>query len=311
MSDTLTATREQKSHLVSSALSDPTGAGRLHIAAQMMDPIKAEVDYTGIGRQGFIRDLLEQGDIPYYDKDVKVPAVTLSKRGIPPQIRREGDRVWVNILPIASYPIIPIEDTRIRRYDILDRVQEKARADLAEEEDRMIFGNTDSEGKPITSIYEAAASATASSDLFTGANTPVTSNEGLTRDVLAAAYAAILKRNLVPEAIIMNPVEFVDLLLWGRDEYDPQTQREVLQTGRMGSIWNIDIMTSYIVPEGVAYMRTSDQYLGVFPILIDLEVMDAPDPAGLNYGFVFYEFIGAAIINVGGVVKLNITRSVT
>jgi len=306
-SDTLVATREQMGHLAGQAMS--TSEGRMHIAAQMMPAMKAEIDYTAVGRQPFIRDLLEQGDIPYYDKDVKVPAVMLSKRGIPPEVRQEGNRVWANIRPFASYPLVPIEDTRLRRYDILSRVQEKARADLAIEEDRSLFGIIDSDGNAITSVFEAAATVTASSALFTGGNPVQVSTEGLTRDLLAATLGTIMARNLMPTRIFLSPRDYADLLIWGRDELDPETQREVRETGRMGRIWNMDIVTSYVMPPGVAYMTTEGEYFGTFPILIDLEVMDAPDPSALSYGFLFLEYVGAIITNSGGICKMIISRS--
>jgi len=298
-------TKEQQAHLMETTMASPEG--RIHVAHQMMEPIKAELDYIGIGRNGFIKDVLMQGDAPYYDKDVKVPAVTLSKRGATPQIRREGDRVWADIFPLASMPLIPIEDTRLRRYNILDRVQVKARADLAEEEDVLIFGSTTSDGVSITSVYKTAADTTAATDRFTGGNTTQTSTDGVTRDVLALTAAEIYQRNLIPAAILMHPRQYVDMWLWGRDEFDPETQRQVLETGRMGSLWNMEVITSYKMPSGTLYMRTSDEYLGVFTVLIDLDVMDSPDPKGLNYGYTFFEFIGVTVINIGGIARATIS----
>ena len=129
----------------------------------------------------------------------------------------------------------------------------------------------------------------------------------MTREVVVKMMAQILQHDLIPSAILVNPIQYVDFFTWGRDEFDPEKQKEVLETGRVGSLWNMQIHMSKLVPSGTVYMRTSDQYLGVIPVLIDLDSMDAPDPKGLSYGFVFYEFLGISILNAWGVASGTIT----
>jgi len=332
-------TAEEKAQLFTSAMGNADG--RRFIAERMAEPIKQERDYTSLGRQGLILDPIGQGEVPYYDIDVKTRAVVLSQRGEVPQERVNIQRVLLDFFPIASYPLVPIIDTKLRRYNALDRVQVKARADLAEEEDRLIFGdpsaapdytttyggqNTQARGG--VSLYRAAtpASTTEVINTATGVtygyggnvwddaydhrpNTVFKSNTGVTKELITGAMGEILAHDLQPEAIILNPRDYTDLLLWGRDEVDTETQREVIQTGRMGKIFNLQVHMSKICPSGTAYIRTADQYLGVMPILIDLDVMDAPDTKGLNYGFVFYEYISMAILNTWGVCRMSINHN--
>lgn len=330
-----TQSADQQGHLLDAALANPET--RLHIAHKMMPQIQKERDYVSIGRQGFVLDPLAQGDIPYYDIDVKTEPVVLSKRGSVPQIRTQIQRVEVPIFPIAVMPVIPIEDTRLRRFNVIDRVQTKTRADLAEEEDRLIFGdltmsnlnNPDIAGRSQNknarggkSLYAVATDVTATdpngvfeaaADAFSGQGGSRTSGvavsgNGVTRDFLVQLFGEILQHDLIPEAFIMNPRDFVDIYTWGRDEFDPETLKEVRETGRVGKLWGTEIHISKICPAGTVYCRTSDYTFGVMPILIDLEVMDAPLPSGLAYGFVFYEFLGMAILNRWGVSKGTVTR---
>lgn len=327
-------TTEQQAYALSNALRDYEG--RRFIAQRLMEPIRQERDYVSIGRQGFIIDPIGQGEIPFYDLDVKTRAVVLSKRGEVPQERVNVQRVMLDFFPLTSYALIPVQDTKLRRYDVIDRVQTKARADLAEEEDRIIFGDPSLMADNVTtyggqnryafngvSVYRAATPA-AVSETINGKtygpsgiwddgfghkpNAVYHSNNGLTKELLAAAAGEIYAHDLYPNAIILNPRDFVDLWVWGRDEYDPETQKEVLETGRLGRIWGLEIFVSKICPAGTGYVRTSDSYLGVMPILIDLDVIDAPDPRGLNYGFLFYEFISVAILNAWGVARFTMTR---
>lgn len=275
---------------------------------------------------------------------MKSSPVVLSKKGEVPQIRVGVNRVEVPIFPLAAYPLIPIEDTKLRRFNVIDRVQTKTRADLAEEEDRLIFGDLSMSTQSTTStadvagrtqnkgargslsLYQVATStstgdsdpngsfANATVDAFSGQggqryNDKAVSTTGLTRDFMVALYGEILKHDLLPECFIMNPRDYVDLFTWGRDDFDPETQKDVLETGRMGKIWNCEIHMSKICPAGTVYCRTSDYSLGVMPILIDLDVMDSPDPRGLCYGYVFYEFLGMAILNKWGISAGTVSRS--
>jgi hypothetical protein len=332
-----TPTAEQQAQLLESAARTPEG--RMFIAAKVLDPIKQERDFVALGRQGLVMDQLAQGDVPYYDVDIKTRAVVLSGRSEIPQERVNVQRVMVPIFPIASYPLIPIADTKLRKYNVIDRVQSKARADLAEEEDRMIYGDPSNgvwdgdtaqhqyttygvqnkNARGGLSAYRAATPAIgentgagtnlAAEDVFDHVpNKVVTSNAGLTKDFLIEMFAEVLQHDLLPTTLLVNPREYVDIFSWGRDDIDQETQQEILETGRMGKIWNCEIQMSKIVPKGTAYLRTSDYYLGVMPILIDLDVMDAPDPRGLAFGFAFYEFLGVAILNAWGLCRGRVTR---
>ena len=58
-----------------------TEAGRQALGAQMAVPIREELDYVGVARKFFEIDVLAQGQIARYDKDVNVLAFFVSKRG--------------------------------------------------------------------------------------------------------------------------------------------------------------------------------------------------------------------------------------
>lgn len=58
-------TSDQQGHLLESAMSTPEG--RIALAHKMMPQIQKERDYVSIGRQGFVLDQLQQGDIPYHN----------------------------------------------------------------------------------------------------------------------------------------------------------------------------------------------------------------------------------------------------
>jgi hypothetical protein len=306
--------------------------GRQYIAQRLREPVQKELDYIGIGRQGFIQDVLAQGEIPYYDLDITTNVTVLPSRGSIPQVQVGVKRVEPTILTIACYPVVSFMDAKIRTYNILDRVQEKAASDFAKEEDILIFGtpgaatNWDSGSNPQdrlgVSIYAAATGSTTgpkqwytqvsaqNKDAFNqGFSTVSTSTTGLSKEVLKSASVQILKYRLIPQAILCNPVEYADMWLWNRDDVDMETQKEVLQTGRMGKVWNMDILMSDICPEGTFYVRTSDRQFGVMPILAEMESGEEIDYRNQLYCFPMWAYEGFAILNNRGITKGTVTRT--
>ena len=61
----------------------------------------------------------------------------------------------------------------------------------------------------------------------------------------------------------MNAQSFADIRTWGRDEFDPVTQHEVLQTGLFGHIWTADILISKKVPLDTVYVLADPEFVGV------------------------------------------------
>lgn len=117
-------TSEQKEYLIAKALESPQG--REALAQVMSNPIRTSLDYQGIGRKLFVVDPLPQGALPIYDKDVDAKAFVLSKRGAVPDQIIEGDRIQIPTFEIASYPQVRFSQVKERRFNIIDRAQQRA-----------------------------------------------------------------------------------------------------------------------------------------------------------------------------------------
>jgi hypothetical protein len=146
-----------------------------------------------------------------YDKDIKNPAVVVSKRGQVPDTIQEGERITVPLFEIASYPQVRFSQVKARRFNLIDRAQQRAKIDLMAIEDQNIFN-------------AISASSTAINPATAVTNT-------MSRTSMLSAIAEIGKWDLVPSKFVMNYSEYVDILTWGRDDFDFVTQREILQTG--------------------------------------------------------------------------------
>lgn len=134
---------------------------------------------------------------------------------------------------------------------------------------------------------------------------------GLLKRDLVALKRQVDHWDLVTAKFLMNIDEFSDILNWGSGggqgpnggEISPIEQREILQTGLCARIWGADIMVSKIVPSGTVYAAADPEFVGVMPIVQDIEVMPADEPRRLSIGWVVSEIIGIGILNPRGVSK--------
>lgn len=247
-------TNEEKEYLIAKALE--TEEGRVALAQAMANPIRTSLDYQGVGRKLLVIDPLPQGSLPVYDKDVDAKAYVISKRGQVPDQLIEGDRIQVPTFEIVSYPQVRYSQVKERRFNVIDRAQQRAKSDIMAVEDQEIF-----------SLIDQAAT--------TGVNAVTVSSTGLTREALTQAFKEVEKHDLVVTKIVMNAQAFADIRAWGQNEFDPVTQHEVLQTGLFGHIWTADILISKKVPLNTVYVLADPEFVGVMPIRQDIQVIPA------------------------------------
>jgi hypothetical protein len=280
-------TNEEKEYLIAKALE--TEEGRVALAQAMANPIRTSLDYQGVGRKLLVIDPLPQGSLPVYDKDVDAKAYVISKRGQVPDQLIEGDRIQVPTFEIVSYPQVRYSQVKERRFNVIDRAQQRAKSDIMAVEDQEIF-----------SLVDQAAT--------TGVNAVTVSSTGLTREALTQAFKEVEKHDLVVTKIVMNAQAFADIRAWGQNEFDPVTQHEVLQTGLFGHIWTADILISKKVPLNTVYVLADPEFVGVMPIRQDIQVIPADKPEELRLGWVIYEEIGLGIVNSMAVSKIVINK---
>jgi len=278
-------TDKDKEFLIAQAME--TQEGRVALAQAMANPIRTSLDYQGVGRKLLVIDPLPAGTLPVYDKDVDAKAYVVSKRGQVPDQLIEGDRIQVPTWEIVSNPSVRFSQIKERRFNVIDRAQTRAKADIMAVEDENVF----------SAINQACTA---------GVNNITIATGGLTRDALKTAFSEIEKNDLVVTKLVMNAKTFADIRAWGQNEFDPVTQHEVLQTGLFGRIWTAEIILSKKVPMDTVYCLADPEFVGVMPIRQDIQVIPADDPQKLRTGWVVYEEIGIAVVNDMGVSKITI-----
>lgn len=264
--------------------------GKVALAQAMASPIRRNLDYHGIARRALEVDVLQQGAIPTYERDIDVSAVVVSSNGTGPESRVFGDRVTVPEFEIFSNPTVRIAEVKRRRFNVIDRAVQKSRQEIQATEDANAFAAFD----------HAAAVENSLTDL---------TDSGLLKRDLAEIKKQVDRWDLVTSKYFMNISEFNDILTWGSGggqgvsggELDIVSMREVLQTGLFAHIWGADIMVSKIVPPGTVYGLADPEFVGVMPIRQDIEVMPADEPKQMKLGWVISEIIGIAVLNPRGV----------
>lgn len=293
----------QRDEMIKQALM--TQEGKVALGQAMATPIRRNLDYQGVARKALVVDPLPQGALPVYDRDIDVAAVVVSSNGSAPESRVFGDRVTIPEFEIVSNPTVRIAEVKRRRFNVIDRAQQKARQEIQAQEDANVFsalefaGDTALGGENVSQQLEG-----------TGAGATIGS---LSKAGMLALKRQVDRWDLVTAKYFMNINEFTDILGWesagaaGASQVDPVTQRELLQTGLYGHIFGADIVVSKVVPSGRAFACADPEFVGVMPVRQDIEVLPADEPKQLKLGWVVSEIVGIGIVNPRGVATGTLT----
>jgi len=293
---------DQRDEMIKQALL--TSEGKIALGQAMANPIRRNLDYQGVARKALVVDPLPQGALPVYDRDIDVAAVVISSNGTAPESRVFGDRVTIPEFEIVSNPTVRIAEVRRRRFNVIDRAQQKARQEIQAQEDANVFaalrfaGDNNQGGENTAVSLDAVGPSGGPSGAPLGA---------LTKSGMLGLKKQIDRWDLVTSKFFLNINQFTDILDWesagaaGASGVDPVTQRELLQTGLYGHIFGADIIVSKVVPAGEAFACADPEFVGVMPVRQDIEVLPADEPKQLKLGWVVNEIIGIGIVNPRGV----------
>jgi hypothetical protein len=94
----------------------------------------------------------------------------------------------------------------------------------------------------------------------------------------------------------MHPATYDSFLLWGEAELDQFTQRTVLETGQLPTIWGgLKMITGMMIPENYVYGLAPKEILGRMPILRDVTIDVQRIPQTQDKELLAYEYIGMYI----------------
>jgi hypothetical protein len=273
-----------------------TSAGRRHLAASMVQPLRERRDYSSVGRKTFLVEQLPDGALPIYDKDPDVTAYVIGEEGESITAVAKPRRVIFPLFEIAALPKAPLTQIKERRYDLLKRMQDLGKAQIQAAEDDRVF-----------SIMDAIA-ANGFDSLPAGINTDIPVVAPISPAILADAFAEIERHDLRVARVYMNATDYADIRKFGRDVLDIESQATLWKTGLMATGWNAQFIVSRLVPVGVVYVCCEPEHFGRIPVRTELTVLSADNPEERTIGFSMFENIGIGAFNPRGLVRLIVTR---
>jgi hypothetical protein len=273
-----------------------TAAGRAKLAASMIQPLRLRRDYSAVGRKTFLVEQLPDGALPIYDKDPDVTAFVVGEEGENILAIQKPRRVIFPLFEIASNPEIPLTQIKERRFDLIERAQDLAKAQIQAAEDERVFAILDS-------------IAVSGFDTLPGQTNPdVPVVAPISPAVLADAFAEVERHDLRVARIYMNATDYADIRKFGRDILDIESQATLLKTGLQAVLWGAQIITSRLVPTGFAYVCCEPEQFGRIPVRTEITVLSADDPKARTIGFSCFENLGIGAFNPRGLTRVVITR---
>lgn len=287
------ASPEVKNKIISEFIK--TAAGRRKLAASMIQPLRSRRDYTAVGRKTFLVEQIPDGALPIYDRDPEAVAYVIGEEGENILAIQKPKRVVFPLFEIASNPEIPLTQIKERRFDLIERAQDLAKAEIQAEEDTRVFEIMDA-------VQDAG---------FMGVppNPDIPVVAPITADVLADAFADIEQEDLRVARVYFNAKDYSDVRKWGRDVLDIESQATLLKTGLQATLWGAQLIVSRRVPVGRVYVCAEPEFLGRIPVRTELTVLSADDPKARTIGFSIFENLGIGIHNPFGLSRLIVTRS--
>lgn len=267
--------------------SGPLGFKRLAYSLQV--PLKIKLDYISVDRKIFLVDEMPKGDFPIYDLDIpEFGAVKLSALGSPVTFETKIKRTQFPTFVLGIDEPVKYEDQNVRRYPVFDRAKERVAIAMAIAEDD-------------EAMRVLAATATVTP------NAPLTGSS-MTKNLLADAVGKITKNQLIASTVLMNPVEYSDLLKLGATDLDQVSLNAVVETGYFGGIFGMQLIVSTRCPAGHTYVLTTKDKLGRLPERKKVEVKVFDNVPLGQFDIYGWEQIGMGCHNPAGLQEVVITR---
>ena len=198
---------------------------------------------------------------------------------------------------IASNPEIPLTQVKERRFDLIERAQDLAKAQIQAAEDARAFD-----------VMDAVATVGFDNLGSDYVNAQVNAVAPLTPANLSDAMARVETHDLRVARVFVNALDFADMRKWGRDVLDPETQGSLLKTGLMGTLWGAQVIVTRKVAPGYVYVTAEPEFFGRIPVRTELTVLSADDPKARRIGFSVFENLGIGCHNPLALTRVKIAR---
>ena len=306
-------TSSQVEDRLSRLMNSPGGLQK--IAQQMLSPLKRDLLFEGRIRQIYQTYKLALGEEAVFDADLDVPAARISVEGLPEQLEVRSDRIRCETSPITVRPMVRWNESNFRKFDVLNRAQERGKASIQFQEDARGYALL-SYAAGLTNQPSVASlvGTTAESNNPSVVSTSVGAGR-LLQESLVEGIVALRSKLLVANKIFMNPLRGKDLMLFniitgsagGAGIFAPNFQDQALKAGRVGSIWGVEVLEDIILPDDEVYVLAPADYLGVLAVRTDVSVETLKDSNKFADVFAIWEDIGFVIRYAKGICRIDVS----
>jgi hypothetical protein len=244
--------RKERANELMAAVADKTGTKMSILAEAIMTEILDQTNREGFARRLLQFKPLEQGDFPYItmrDKQVVAYIMSSSSRVIPTEIRER--RQILNEFALAAQILISNIEIQRSSNDLLEEKYDEGLEAIMVQEDRFWKQLADI----ASTVQYNVQSFLQFSPSILARMTNMLNSAGLPASVL------LISHNLMQDFVAGSEFQNV---------YDPVSQWEILQTGEIGSIYGVQIITDAmrgpnlrVLDPGDVYAIAAPEYHGV------------------------------------------------
>ena len=277
-----------------SADTDPAKRGAFkRIAQGMIGPIQIKLKYEGIGRTFWLRTFASRVPSALLGLDDLGQAYILNQTDAEVKTTPfEGKWAPPSFFRIASFPYIRKEEQYWLTANIVEHAQEMTREAILKQED----------GRLLTLLASAVTDYATNPDHIITPDHIVEIGAGNPfefADLLDAAGRVEL-HELKSTKVLLNPVDFRDILLWDVNLTGWNFKDDVRNNANITRFGEFEFQTSIMVPQGTLFLVPEANFLGVMPIMYSLDVEENNQIEQFRRGWVFDELIGMMVLNPRG-----------
>lgn len=306
-------------------------SGANFIASNLMQPLQEYQDYLSVGRKALMVETLAQGQDPLidYDVDGNLAYVVADLSGDVLKITNP-QTIRLNTFDIVANPSVSYEALQARKYDLEARINQKSRAEVFRVEDRMVFNaliatathkvnaNVYAEPKYDLAGNKQSEAIVVGKKQSTIAGNPVNSPIVSTyakfslNDISAAQSQIERHGGLRPTSIFMNPFNLQAIRAMNVNStqgyfVDFETSREIMQTGRVGIVYGMELYVSPEIPKNIVLVCAEPQYTGRIVERIPLTLTPYDEPAQRRLSFAVFENVGILAHNPKAVCAITLS----
>lgn len=278
--------------------SDKSAAWK-RIGQGMVGPIQVKLLYEGFARSILLEDPRDRGfPVPYEVLDDLGQAYVLNQTDAEVKTTPfEGKFVPPTPFRIASFPYIRKEELYFLKANVVEHAQTMTKEAIMKQED----------GRLLTLLSSAITDYATNPDHVITPDHIVEIGVGNPIDWIdfQDAVSRVELHELEASTILMNPVDFRDILSWDVNLTGWKFKDKVMDGDDILQFGEFTVRKSIMVPLGTMFLVPEPRFLGVMPVWYSLDVEENNQIEQFRRGWVMDEVIGMVVLNPRGLVAIK------